>query len=110
MRMSGPTTPPRRRRCVAGGGPYVGGAVKSTIPTGLACEQDDPQPDEDQRPHRAPLDPAEDAGIRCQQQHAQDDQYDACRPRMASVMAMPLDVTLRRPPWVWLDARCAGRG
>src|SRR3981081_4837260 len=101
--MSGPTTPPRRCRCVVGGGAYVGGAVKSAIPTCLASEQDDPQPDEDQRPHRAPLDPAEDAGIRREQQHAQDHQNDACRTRMTSVMAMPLDITLRRPPRFWLD-------
>src|SRR5438270_2343219 len=104
---SGPTTPPRRRRGDAGG-PY--GAVKGALPSAPACltgEQEDAQTNKNQWPHRSPLDPTKDAGIGGEQQHPERDEQNAGRPRMAAVMAVPFNISLRAPP-VLLGRRRAG--
>src|SRR6266851_8495328 len=98
IRTSGPTTPPRRRRGAAGGALY--GAVKVALPapTCLTGQQEDAQTNENHRPHCSPFDPAEDARVRGQQQHPERDEHDACRARMAPMMAMPLHIPVRTPP------------
>src|SRR5438046_744088 len=62
----------RRRRRDEHGEPAVerGVSSKSTAPASLTGEQKHAETDENHWPHRAPLDPVEDASVRGQQDHA----------------------------------------